>query len=48
MPLWSLMRPPAMTRQRTVEAEVSSTLSWIIPSSIQISSPTLSSRRYSG
>ena len=34
-PLWSLMRPPTTTRQRTSSASTASTRSWIIPSSIQ-------------
>ena len=38
-PLWSLMRPPWTTRQRTSSGEASSTRSWIMPSSIRIWSP---------
>src|SRR5213594_3685092 len=48
MPLWSLMRPPAATTQCTSVGVVASTRSWIMPSSIQISSPGLTRPRYSG
>src|SRR3989442_869931 len=48
MPLWSLIRPPATTTQRTSCGVVASTRSWIMPSSIQISSPALTRPRYSG
>ncbi len=47
-PLWSLTRPPTTTRHRTSSGDVASTRSWIIPSSIQISSSGRRSFRYSG